>query len=37
MIVNRQLQRISSVPRVSGEDVKLTIVLRTVQAVSKPV
>ena len=32
--MNRQLQRISSVPRVSGEDTKLAGVLGTVQVVS---
>lgn len=37
MIVKRQLQRISRVPRVSGEETKFVVVLEVVQEVSKTV
>lgn len=35
IIVNKQLQRMSSVPRESGKDTKLTRTVGTVQVVSK--
>jgi hypothetical protein len=37
MIVKRQLQRISRVPRVSGEETKFVVVFGVVQEVSKTV
>jgi hypothetical protein len=37
MMVNRQLQRMSRVPRVSGEETKFVVMLGTEQVVSNVV